>query len=189
MKIVLGSSSPWRKKLFSELGLEFETVSPDIDEKAIRRERPEDLVLAIAEAKNLAVRGRLSEPAIVVTSDQVVVADGKVLEKPRDRAEARQFISRAGDHPASTVTAVVAANTATGQTAKVVDAVEIIMDPLPEEIIEELLHQDNIYGCAGGLAIEDPLIQPYIRRVNGGIDSVQGLPKALTRKLIEEVTS
>jgi len=189
MKIVLGSSSPWRKKLFAELGLDFETMSPDIDEKAIRRERPEELVLAIAEAKNQAIRGRLREPAVIVTSDQVVVADGRVLEKPRDQAEARRFVSRVGDHPASTVTAVVAVNTATGRTAKAVDVVEIIMDPLPEEVIGRLLRQENIYGCAGGLAIEDPLIQPYIRRVNGGIDSVQGLPKALTKRLIEEVTS
>ncbi|KAL6956115.1 hypothetical protein U1Q18_044382, partial [Sarracenia purpurea var. burkii] len=50
-KIILGSSSIARRKILAEMGYDFMIVTADIDEKSIRREKPEDLVMAIAEAK------------------------------------------------------------------------------------------------------------------------------------------
>ncbi|KAL0369079.1 UNVERIFIED_CONTAM: hypothetical protein Scaly_1126800 [Sesamum calycinum] len=58
-KIILGSSSVARKKILADMGFEFTTVSADIDEKAIRKEKPEDLVMALAEAKANAIVGKL----------------------------------------------------------------------------------------------------------------------------------
>jgi len=50
-KIILGSSSMARRQIMAEMGYEFEIVTADIDEKSIRREKPEELVMALAEAK------------------------------------------------------------------------------------------------------------------------------------------
>lgn len=50
-KIILGSSSMARRQILAEMGYEFEIVTADIDEKSIRREKPEELVMALAEAK------------------------------------------------------------------------------------------------------------------------------------------
>ncbi|XLU97765.1 hypothetical protein S245_012105 [Arachis hypogaea] len=50
-KIILGSSSVARRKILSEMGYEFTKMTADIDEKSIRKETPEELVMALAEAK------------------------------------------------------------------------------------------------------------------------------------------
>jgi len=188
LKIILGSSSPWRRQILAEMGYEFESMSPDIDEKAIRRDDPSELVLTLAEAKSLALRPRIQEPCVLITSDQVVISGGRVLEKPRDEAEAREFIRRASDEPSSTVTAVMAVNTATGKTASGVDVANIWFDPVPEDIVDKIICKGDVYTCAGAIETTDPVIRPYVRRIDGDIDSVIGLPKKLTRKLIEEVS-
>ncbi|ONM26897.1 Maf-like protein CV_0124 [Zea mays] len=50
-KLILGSSSVARKHILEEMGLEFQVMTADIDEKSIRRENPDDLVMVLAEAK------------------------------------------------------------------------------------------------------------------------------------------
>lgn len=51
MRVILGSSSPWRKEVLKILGYEFDCMSPDIDEKSIRDSDPHKLTLKIAHAK------------------------------------------------------------------------------------------------------------------------------------------
>ncbi|KAG8499071.1 hypothetical protein CXB51_005482 [Gossypium anomalum] len=139
-KIILGSSSLPRRKILAEMGYEFTLMSADIDEKGIRKEKPEELVMALAEAKADAILQRLpvgdyvkeAEPTLLITSDQIHFHE------------------------------------------------------IPDKVIEKLIEEGNVLHVAGGLLIEHPLIKPYIKQVVGTIDSVMGLPKALTEKLIRE---
>ncbi|RZB60995.1 Maf-like protein isoform D [Glycine soja] len=100
-KIILGSSSKARREILSEMGYEFTVMTADIDEKCIRREKPEDLVMALAEAKadaivqRLPTGGPLEEDAsttLLITADTVVVYRGVIREKPTSEKEARDFI-------------------------------------------------------------------------------------------------
>ncbi|KAF0910371.1 hypothetical protein E2562_001543 [Oryza meyeriana var. granulata] len=100
-KIVLGSSSPARREILADMGYEFTVMSPDIDERAIRREKPEELVKALAEAKAEAIKMKLHgddsararpQPTILITSDQVMVSKGMIRERPKSQEEAREFI-------------------------------------------------------------------------------------------------
>ena len=170
-----------------DLGYEFEVISPDIDEKAIRHENPENLTLAIAEAKNRAVRARLDEPAIIITSDQVVICNGLIREKPVDKEEAYEFLKSYAEFPAETCTAVVVSNTDSDNILKEVDIAKIYFRVIPDEIIFELIDQGNIFNAAGAFIHEDPLLVPYIERIEGESESVSGLPKEMTRRMIEEI--
>ena len=81
MKIILGSQSAGRKKVLEGMGYEFETMSADIDERAIRLEDPVKLTLALAVAKSEALLPKIKndEGVILITSDQVVVCNGKII--------------------------------------------------------------------------------------------------------------
>ncbi|MFS7952142.1 putative nucleoside triphosphate pyrophosphatase Maf-like protein [Helianthus anomalus] len=79
-RIILGSSSIARQKILAEMGYEFKIMSADIDEKAIRTEKPEDLVMALAKAKADAIVSKLqtsddqekdAKPSILIASDTV----------------------------------------------------------------------------------------------------------------------
>jgi septum formation protein len=187
-RIVLGSGSKYRQQLLREMGYEFEVVNPSIDEKSIRLAEPAALALALAHAKADAVIAGLHGPALVIAADQVVAHDGQIREKPASAEEARHFMRTGGESPSETVSAVVVTNTATGRRAAGLDVVRIYLRPLPDEVIEERIADGEVFYCAGALRIEDPVIAPYVERIDGAIDSVMGLPKLLTQRLIDDVT-
>lgn len=94
-RIILASSSPRRIELLSQLGVKFETRSPDVDEEPRRGEKPRAMVARLARAKAEAVDEQLgSGSRLVIAADTTVVAPGgkKVLGKPRDRAEAVRML-------------------------------------------------------------------------------------------------
>ncbi|XP_055836245.1 uncharacterized protein LOC129904690 isoform X3 [Solanum dulcamara] len=194
-KLILGSSSTARRKILADMGYQFTTMSADIDEKAIRKEKPEDLVMALAEAKAEAIIPRVSigesegaaEPTLLITCDQVVVYEGVVREKPSSEAEARQFMKDYANGHAATVSSVLVTNLATGSRRGEWDKVEIYFHDIPDQVIDKLIEEGIVLYAAGGLIIEHPLVLPYIKEVVGSTDSVMGLPKALTERLIKEV--
>ncbi|XP_010664699.1 uncharacterized protein LOC100242088 isoform X5 [Vitis vinifera] len=193
-KIILGSASVARRKILAEMGYEFTVMTADIDEKGIRKEKPEELVMAIAEAKAEAILPKLpvghykmdAEPTLLITSDQVVVYEGMVREKPSSKEEARQFIKDYSGGHAATVGSVIITNLKTGFRKGGWDKVEIYFHEIPDEMINKLIEEGTVLYVAGGLIIEHPLILPFIKEVVGTTDSVMGLPKALTERLIKE---
>ncbi|XP_015575319.1 7-methyl-GTP pyrophosphatase isoform X3 [Ricinus communis] len=194
VKIILGSSSVARRKILAEMGYEFTVTSADIDEKCIRKEKPEELVMALAEAKAEAILQRLpvhdyikdAVPALLITCDQVVVYEGAIREKPSSEEEARQFMKDYSGGHAATVSSVLVTNLKTGFRKVEFDRVEIFFHEIPDEVIEKLIEEGLVLRVAGGLIIEHPLILPYVKEVVGTTDSVMGLPKSLTEKLMKE---
>ncbi|PWA60997.1 Maf-like protein [Artemisia annua] len=219
-KIILGSSSIARRKILAEMGYEFTLMSADIDEKAIRTEKPEELVMALAKAKADAIVSKLqlsgdhekdakphmlivsdtaegnpklhsgedkdAKPTLLITCDQVVVYEGMIREKPSNEEEAREFIKGYSGKQAATVSSVFVTNLKTGSAKGDFDKVEIHFHEIPDHAIEKLLEEGLVLRAAGALIIEHPLIVPYVKEVIGTTDSVMGLPKALTDKLLKE---
>ena len=198
-KIILGSQSSSRKKVLKEMGYVFETMSADIDEKAIRLEDPIKLTLALAIAKAEALLPKISakggsayggknkEGVILITSDQVVVCNGKIIEKPVDEKEARLFIDMYKKYPAETVTSVVVINTLSNKRVEGTDIAKTWIDPIPKDVIDKYIETKDPFFVAGGLAIEHSLLTPYINRIEGELESVMGLPKKLTEELMKLV--
>jgi septum formation protein len=189
LPIILGSSSPYRQQVLRQLGLEFTVVSPGIDERAIRYEDPELLALALAGAKAETLAAKVTEPALLITADQVVVWQGQIREKPRSEEEARYFLESASEAPSETVSAVMVVNMLTGNRVSGVDRVRIYFRPIPREVIDETLRKGEVFHCSGGLRVEDPLTAPYLERMDGTLGSVMGMPEELTCRLLREVSS
>ncbi len=187
MKLILGSSSWSRQAILKRNGLVFEIISPEIDEKTIRFENPVELVTAIAEAKMDAVLAKLSEQAFVITSDQVVVSDKLILEKPESIQEATEFLIRHRSIPPETVTAVCVSNSVTGQRITVVDFAKAFFSSIPDDLIDRLIDNGRIMSCSGAYIINDPLMDPYVDHIEGTLDSIEGLPFEVTLSLLKQV--
>uniref|UniRef100_A0A3Q7GAY2 Maf-like protein n=1 Tax=Solanum lycopersicum TaxID=4081 RepID=A0A3Q7GAY2_SOLLC len=217
-KLILGSSSTARKKILGDMGYEFTTMSADIDEKAIRKEKPEDLVMALAEAKADAIISKFrktenpekvlnptilvaadtaeaiiprvsigesegdAEPTLLITCDQVYIISVLLIVY----VLRCQLPDYANGH-AATVSSVLVTNLTTGSRRGEWDKVEIYFHDIPDQVIDKLIEEGIVLYAAGGLIIEHPLVLPYIKEVVGSTDSVMGLPKALTERLIKEV--
>lgn len=92
-RLILASASPRRRELLALMGVEFVVSPADIDESRLPAEPPEAFVARLAAAKADAVAA-VSRPAPVLAADTIVVCDGAVLGKPRDRAEAIATLER-----------------------------------------------------------------------------------------------
>src|SRR3989339_1134219 len=177
MRLILGSASKWRKIILEKAGYTFEVMTADIDEKAIRSENYEELPLLIARAKADALLLKIVEPSILITSDQVVVCDGELWEKPKDEEEAKRFMKSYSEGKAGqTNTAVVVTNTENGKRAEGVDIAKAYFKEIPDKIIEEYIKDGDASQCSGGFTIDHPLLIPYLDRIEGDNDSIEGLP-------------
>ncbi|KAM3310916.1 hypothetical protein ACQJBY_031537 [Aegilops geniculata] len=191
-KIILGSSSPARRAILSDMGYEFTVMSADIDERAIRRETPEELVKALAEAKadaiqlNLRNRDSRDLPTLLITSDQVKVSKGVIRERPASTEEAREFIKGYSGDVAFAVNYVLVTNLSTGGRKGGWDIPEIYFHHIPDEFIEKVVKEGGMTCVAGGLRLMHPSSLPFIKELVGAVDSVRGLPRSLTEKLIRE---
>lgn len=93
MKIVLASQSPRRRQLLGQMGLEFTTQSPEIDESAFHGRDARDLVETLSREKARWVARQQTPDTLVIGADTVVVLDGAILGKPRDGAEAQAMLA------------------------------------------------------------------------------------------------
>ncbi|ANM69696.1 Maf-like protein [Arabidopsis thaliana] len=195
-KLILGSQSMARKRILAEMGYDYTIVTADIDEKAIRTEKPEDLVVALAEAKANEIISKLGgesqfakdpQPTLLITADTVVVYKGVIREKPTTKEEAREFIKGYSGSHGGVVGSVLVRNLKTGVKKGGWDKAEVYFHEIPEQVIDGLIDDAITYKVAGGLTLEHPLISPFIDSVVGGVDTVMGLPKELTEKFINDV--
>ncbi|WZZ12673.1 hypothetical protein YC2023_105762 [Brassica napus] len=203
-KMILGSQSMARKRILAEMGYDFTVVTADIDEKAIRRDNPEDLVVAIAQAKADEIISKLGgqsqfaqdlQPTLLITADTVVVYKGVIREKPTTKDEARLFIKGYSGSHGGVVGSVLVRNLKTGVQRIGWDKAEAVVDkktrhsPYSCGWFNSFVWIDDAvtFKVAGGLMLEHPLIAPFIDTVVGGVDTVMGLPKDLTEKFIGDV--
>jgi septum formation protein len=147
----LASTSKYRKELLSRLGLPFTCVSPEVDEKPLPNETPEQIALRLAEAKALAI-SKLHPDAWVIGSDQVVDLHGAAMGKPgnHERAMAQLQLLRG-----ETVRFHTAVCLAKGQETKVTNVVtEVTFRSLKDSVLEAYLLAETPYDCAGSAKSE-----------------------------------
>lgn len=188
MKIVLGSKSEGRKKVLEDAGYNFEIITAEINEKDIRRENPQDLVLELANAKADAIINKIKDPVLLITADQVVVCNNMILEKPKDRDEARKFVRYYEEHPMETISSLVVTNTKTGKRVEGIDIARVYFNPIPEKVIEQAIEIGRIMHCAGAMRCEEKPFSDYVAKFEGTKDSTSGMPLNLLRQLIQKVS-
>ena len=105
MDIVLASGSPRRMELLETLGLEFSVVPAKGEEIAPEGAGPAETVMALSKAKAGEVAKSRPE-SLVIAADTVVWAEGRILGKPKDEAEARAMLHMLSDNTHEVYTGV-----------------------------------------------------------------------------------
>jgi septum formation protein len=152
-KLILASTSRYRRELLQRLRLPFDMVAPQVDETPRAGERPAELALRLALAKARAV-GAVEPDAVVIGSDQVVDLDGAALGKPgtHEHAVAQLKAMRSRRVVFQTAVAVVHARRGFEQTVLV--AVAVRFRDYSDAQIERYLRLEQPYDCAGSAKCE-----------------------------------
>lgn len=152
-RLVLASTSRYRRELLERLHLPFDVVSPEVDEAAGDGEAPCDLAPRLALAKADAVAAG-NPDAIVIGSDQVAELDGKAIGKPGDHERATAQLRAMRGRMVRFHTAVAVACNATGFREVATASVQVRFRLLGDAEIERYLRIEQPYDCAGSAKAE-----------------------------------
>ncbi len=152
-RLVLASTSRYRRALLARFGLPFETEAPGVPESQIEGELPMDRALRLALEKARAVAARCPD-ALVIGSDQVAAAGGGVLEKPGDAARARAQLAQLSGGSARFYTACALICQDTGLRLAHLDTTCVTLRALSAAEIERYVGRDEPYDCAGSFKAE-----------------------------------
>ena len=175
LRLVLGSSSPFRRSLMERLGLDFATAVPDIDESPRPGESPKALVLRLAEEKARAV-AREHTRSLIIGSDQVACIDGEILGKPGNRQAAVRQLSRASGQWVYFHTGLCLYNAETNRVQLVCEPFQVQFRSLTGEQIDRYLDLEQPFNCAGSFRSEGLGIALFERMHGEDPNALIGLP-------------
>lgn len=186
-KLVLASTSPYRRALLERLRLPFEVASPGVDETPQNGEVPADVAIRLAREKARAVAGRYAdEPALVIGSDQVAVLNGTPLSKPLTHDNAVRQLRAMRGQRVEFLTGLAVHSTASGRTLTRLVPYVVELRDYSDAAIERYLVAEQPYDCAGSAKAE-ALGIALIRRMQGDDpNALIGLPLIALVDLLAE---
>ena len=187
MRVVLASRSPRRREILCALGVRFDVISADADERSDITD-PALLVRELALRKGRATRallqerGEWNEDTLIIASDTVVAADGEILGKPADGADAARMLrmlSGTAHRVISGVAVLCGAREAVDH-----DTTAVHFTRMSEEQIARYVASGEPMDKAGSYAVQG-LASLYIEGLEGCYFNVVGLPVFRLNRLLE----
>ncbi len=186
-RIFLASKSPRRRELMSDMGLDFEIISTDVEENYDPSWSPEEVVQYLSRLKLSPINmTKYSGNTIFVACDTIVVVDGKILGKPGDDAEAIAMLRALSGHTHRVLSGLTVATPLKSLTDY--RASEVVFDTLSEEEMEYYVRQYKPLDKAGAYGVQEWIGCVGIQSINGSFYNVMGLPTRLLWRMLKEVT-
>ena len=178
MNFILASKSPRRREILQNLGVRFEVVTADTDESSTLTD-PCALVEELSLRKGQAVRekliaqGRFDSNTVIIASDTVVSADGRILGKPRDAADAAEMLRMLSgrEHEVISGISLIGAD----RQGVSHDLTRVKFATLTERQIDFYLRSGEPFDKAGSYAVQG-LASMWIEGIRGCYFNVVGLP-------------
>jgi len=184
-KLILASTSAYRRQLLARLGIPFESASPHIDEAPMPGEAPSETAFRLSQAKARAVAP--SHPdALIIGSDQVASCEGRRLDKPGTHENAVAQLTWLSGRSADFDTAVCLLDARTDRVAAQVVACKVQFRQLSAATIEAYLRREQPYDVAGSAKAEGLGIALIAGIKTEDPTSLIGLPLIALTTLLEE---
>lgn len=181
-QLILGSTSPRRASLLSQLGVPFNVLAPDVDETPLAGESSAAYVTRMSNEKHAAVSRRLDSGSLVVSADTVVLIDDDILGKPRDEDEGFSMLRRLSGTQHRVLTSVTTGMNGRKNEQFVVETIVRFRTLTTTEC--------RAYWCtgepqdkAGGYGIQG-LGAIFIESIQGSYTNVVGLPLTETAQVL-----
>lgn len=186
MKLVLASTSRYRRDLLSRLGLPFEVLAPDVDETPLPDEAPWATALRLSVLKAQAAAAAYPD-ALIIGSDQVLMLDNEQLGKPGSFDNAFAQLKKMQGQCMVFHTALTLLNSRSGRLQTRDVPTDVHLRTLSDAQIAAYLEKETPYDCAGSAKSESLGIALMKRMDSRDPTALIGLPlMALTEMLMNE---
>ncbi len=182
-QIILASSSPRRRQLLKQIGVQFTVLPVDVDESTIDGETPENRVVRLAAKKSIKGRRLAQGQLPVIGADTEVVVDNHALGKPVDRNHAFSMLKLLSGRQHKVLTAVSIRTNAHWQALSVST---IMFRNITEKEMKAYWNTEEPLNKAGGYAIQG-LGAVFATRMEGSFSGVMGLPLFETAELLNQI--
>ena len=179
VQVYLASRSPRRQELLRQVGVRFEVVPADVDERRQPGQAPADYALAMALAK--ARVARAPQPLPVLGADTDVVVDGEILGKPRNRDEALAMLARLAGRTHEVYSGVAVVQDGRAETA--LSVTRVSFGAVTPRQAAAYWDSGEPADKAGAYAIQG-LGAQFVRGIDGSYSGVVGLPLFETLELL-----
>lgn len=186
MRFILASNSPRRKELLENVHLDITVEPADVDESGIEAPVPSVLVMELASLKaaNVAARHK-KEDVLVIGGDTVVAVDNRILGKPKNEEEAKEFLKRLSGRSHEVYTGIAVARPRDGKVDAVFEKTTVRFRALSEADIEAYVLSREPMDKAGAYGIQG-LGSLLIEGIDGDYFNVVGLPVCRLGQLLRE---
>ncbi|MCR5118146.1 MAG: Maf family protein [Lachnospiraceae bacterium] len=187
LRYILASGSPRRKEILTSMGIDYEVIVADVEEKTDKTV-PEEMVKELASLKAAAVAGGLGEGDwLVIGADTLVWHEGRALGKPADEKQAFEMIRSLSGESHSVYTGVMLTALLSGKryTDVFYDRSIVKVKEMTDEEIREYIESGEPMDKAGAYAIQG-IFSKYIEGFEGSYDNVVGLPSEMLAEHLNE---
>lgn len=183
--LYLASTSPRRKELLQQIGLEFECLAIDVDESVVKQESPQRYVARLSKIKadaGLELCDHLPD-AVVIAADTTVVIEEQIIGKPQNLEQALVIWRSLSGKKHTVLTGVTIVNHEKQQTQVV--STDVYFRELSEQEMTDYWHTGEAQDKAGGYGIQGKGVL-FVEKIDGSYSNVVGLPLTQTALLLRD---
>lgn len=186
-KIYLVSQSPRRRALMQDMDIDFEILNVEVEETYNPELPPEQVVQFLSRLKLSGIDiAAQNDNAIFIACDTIVVAGGKIIGKPRDKADALAMLQTLSGRTHTVYSGLTVATNR--RTLTDYRSTEVTFARLTEEELEYYVNRYKPLDKAGAYGVQEWIGCIGIRAISGSFYNVMGLPTRLLWEMLDEIT-
>jgi len=187
MKVILASKSPRRKELMDLLGIEYEIIVSEADETLEPGLSLEEQSKKLGYIKSKAVFDKTEGDRIVIGSDTMVIKDGKLFGKPKDKQDAINMLNSLKNDKHQVITSIAILVEKDGKYEEYIDCdiSNVYVADMTDEEIEKWIEIGDVYDKAGAYAIQSSF-GIFVDKVEGNYGTIVGMPINKVYKILKQ---
>ena len=173
--LILGSNSPRRKKLLSELNIKFDVIASHIKETYSNSIKKEKVAEHLAHRKALNIsKLKLPDNYLLITADTTVLINGKILNKPKNINQAQKMLQEISDQSHQVITGICIKTKSNKVLFSVVS--EVVFNKLTLDEISYYIENYKPFDKAGSYGIQEWIGHAGVKNINGSYTNIMGFP-------------
>ena len=187
LKIILASQSPRRKELLTKMGIDFDIIVSNVEEKVDKNTKIEDIPVNLAKIKAQSVFDTIKGDKMVIGCDTIVVYRNKIFGKPKNESDAKHTLKLLSGRTHKVITGlyVLVERNNKVYSYKSTTITKIKMSEMTDSIIDKYIKNGEPMDKAGAYGIQG-IAGMFVEEVIGNYDSVIGLPTNELYKIFEK---